>query len=390
MAFTVKINGFEVVAETVDEVRALVGLGAPASPAPSPSQAPQPPARAEVSLAVRKLPKGCVTPNGRGFRWQFSWRGVRYTGPTVPGEDEARAGLALALRELAETGRPPVVELVGPMVGQDYDAATWRDVHKFDKRMQAALRELEELRPHFDVLPAAMRQAVEARLSGAYPAQIAQALGKKATTVSQALWDARLKLRAAAKAAAACPPAVEVPPPPEPAAVPPPTAEAAAPPAPPVRNRQKTCGICGEVGHNSRRHRSPPDSDPPATDGASDEPEKQEAPAAPVAADAFPDASALGEIAEIERSMFDRARRKPPLIRRDIPPEHPVVVAVDGAERVGLEVGADAKTVTVRWLAGPGTWAAEAVTVPRADVLRDATLEEQGIAAPDDIAEDAA
>ncbi|HVZ88090.1 MAG TPA: hypothetical protein VHG72_14050 [Polyangia bacterium] len=159
---------------TVAAIDRLLGGESPESIEAGPAPPTPPPitGRTEVSLAPRKMPKGCVTANGRGFRWQFTYQGVRYSGPTVATRDDASAGLNAALEVLAETGQLPEPEAAGPMPGVTYGSETWRDVHRFDKRMQASLAELESWRPHFDVLPAAMRQAVEARLSGLFPAQI--------------------------------------------------------------------------------------------------------------------------------------------------------------------------------------------------------------------------
>jgi RNA polymerase sigma factor (sigma-70 family) len=194
--------------DSVDEALAFqaknlanrAGAVAALSPQPALSE------RREVSLAVRRLPKGCVTPNGRGHRWQFTYQGLRYSGPTVTTKQEAQAGLNEVLKVLGDTGDVPEPEPAGPVPGAPYGIEMWRDVHKFDKRMAASLEELESWRTHFDVLPAAMRQAVEARLSGLYPHQIAEQLGKAPATIWQAICDAKTKLRAAARAAIAEPP----------------------------------------------------------------------------------------------------------------------------------------------------------------------------------------
>ena len=63
-----------------------------------------------------------------------------------------------------------------------------------------------------------------------------------------------------------------------------------------------------------------------------------------------------------------------PLIRRDDPVEHPVIVDVGGVEVVALDVGPVTKATTrVRWQMGPGTWGADVAEIARSTVIRDAT-----------------
>lgn len=102
--------------DTVEEALAFQAkragevAGASAATAIVPARAPAPPGTAGERWPDHRRPKGTITPNGRGFRWQFSLKGMRYNGPTVPSEEEAESGLGkVALDALEASGTIPSV-----------------------------------------------------------------------------------------------------------------------------------------------------------------------------------------------------------------------------------------------------------------------------------------
>lgn len=177
---------------------------------------------------------------------------------------------------------------------------------------------------------------------------------------------------------------------------------------------QKPCRVCGEVGHDGRRHRfdraatkftghvckicgepghmaktceqaklpawvTPAEQERPPEPASPAAEELAEATAAP------DDEPALGGFSQ--RTGHERldpwsddktsGRRRgplPPLIRYDLPTDHPVIVDVGGVEVVALEVGPATKAITrVRWQSGPGTWGPDVAEIARSTVIRDAT-----------------
>ena len=91
--------------DTVEEALAFQARTRAAAPAVDPP--PVPPGTAGPRWPAFRRPKGTVTPNGRGFRWQFSLNGMRYNGPTVPSEADAESGLRVALDALEASGTIP-------------------------------------------------------------------------------------------------------------------------------------------------------------------------------------------------------------------------------------------------------------------------------------------
>ncbi|HVZ88083.1 MAG TPA: hypothetical protein VHG72_14015 [Polyangia bacterium] len=89
--------------------------------------------------------------------------------------------------------------------------------------------------------------------------------------------------------------------------------------------------------------------------------------------------TAAERVSGLDDDQGNARRRKPlpPLIRTDLPTEHPVIVDVGGVEVVALDVGPGAErgTVLVRWRTG-NTWSPRAEEVVRDSILRDATEDE--------------
>lgn len=79
-------------------------------------------------------------------------------------------------------------------VGEPISTTRWHEIHAHDKRMAAQVESLKALAPFFDCLTPLQRQACEMRITGKWPAEIAQELGRTTGTIQAIIWDAKKRM----------------------------------------------------------------------------------------------------------------------------------------------------------------------------------------------------